>query len=270
MGSLVAALASYLHARQHQGRWLVRIEDLDPPREQPGADRLILEALESLGLHWDGEVQYQSRRQIAYEAALAQLAEQNRLFYCRCSRQELQAHKGRYPGTCRPFTRARSDSAIRCRVDGFQADFEDLVQGQQQTALMPADDFVVRRRDGLIAYQLAVVVDDAWQDISHIIRGTDLLDSTPRQLYLQSLLGLPRPDYGHVPILLNADGQKLSKQHRASPLDIGQPGKTLARGLHYLGLEVPEELQNMPPDILTWATEHWQASGLQGKLNIPA
>ena len=265
MGSLVAALASYLDARAHNGQWLVRIEDLDPPREQAGADQLILSALETLGLHWDGQVLYQSQRHAAYEAAIEQLQQQHMIFYCRCSRRDLQDTDGIYPGTCRSFTRARPDSAIRCRVQPCDTGFEDCIQGPQQMSAHEAGDFIIRRRDGLFAYQLAVVVDDAWQGITHIIRGIDLLDSTPRQLYLQHLQGLPRPCYGHIPVLINDQGQKLSKQHHAPALDLSSPAKTLVEALNYLCQKPEQDLDTGSVDqILGWATRHWQRQALSG------
>lgn len=265
MGSLLAALASYLEARARQGRWLVRIEDLDPPREQAGADRLILATLESLGLHWDGPVVYQSRRHAAYDAALQQLHERGLLFYCRCSRRQLREWGGIYPGTCRPFREPRPDSAIRLRTDSLHYEFQDLFQGRQSMNAANDGDFIVHRRDGHYAYQLAVVVDDAWQGITHIVRGIDLIDNTGRQLYLQQQLGLPTPVYGHIPVIVNHDGQKLSKQHGATALKPENAPRDLYSALCYLRQNPPPALADCNvDDMLDWAVQHWKPAAVAG------
>lgn len=270
MGSLLAALASYLDARARQGRWLVRIEDLDPPREQPGADRLILETLETLGLCWDAPIVYQSQRHAAYDAALQQLHEGGRLFYCRCSRRQLRDQGGIYPGTCRSFREPRSDSAIRLRTDSLHCEFRDLFQGQQCVDAANDGDFIVRRRDGLYAYQLAVVVDDAWQGITHIVRGIDLMDNTGRQLYLQQQLELPTPVYGHIPVIVNGEGQKLSKQHGATPLKRENAPRDLFSALCHLRQHPPRTLAECNvEDMLDWAVQHWQPAALAGLQAIP-
>lgn len=198
-GSLVAAVASYLDARAVGGRWLVRMEDLDPPREVPGAQQAILETLERYGFEWDGAVERQSERFPAYAAVVEQLLRSGLAYACTCSRKQLEGFAGIYPGFCRDAGHAREDAAIRLRVPELEYRFVDRVQGEVRQHLgREVGDFVIQRRDGLYAYQLAVVLDDAWQGITDIVRGADLLDSTPRQLYLQELLGLSQPRYLHV------------------------------------------------------------------------
>ena len=242
-GSLVAAAASWLDARAAGGRWLVRIEDLDRPRVQPGAADGILRTLEALGLRWDGEVLYQSRREVLYRDALERLRAHT--YWCGCSRREIAdsslglAVDGAriYPGTCRAgLAPQRSARALRVRVPTEEIRFVDRVQGaQRQVLARDVGDFVLYRADGLFAYQLAVVVDDAAQAVSDVVRGADLLDSTARQIHLQRLLGVPMPRYLHVPIALNGDGEKLSKQTGAQPVDARRPAEALAAALGFLG-----------------------------------
>jgi glutamyl-Q tRNA(Asp) synthetase len=242
-GSLVAALASWLDARAAGGRWLVRIEDLDAPREQPGAAAEILRALERLGLAWDGPVEYQSRRQQRYRTALEKLAPHT--YWCGCSRREIAdsslglASDGAriYPGTCRgglaPGKRPRT---LRVRSREEEICFDDRVQGRQcQRLAREVGDFVLQRADGQFAYQLAVVVDDADQGVTDVVRGADLLDSTARQIHLQRLLDVPTPRYLHVPVVLNAAGEKLSKQTGARALDLSRPQGELRKALAHLG-----------------------------------
>ncbi|MCR3766842.1 tRNA glutamyl-Q(34) synthetase GluQRS, partial [Pseudomonas aeruginosa] len=214
-GSLVAAVASYLDARAVGGRWLVRMEDLDPPREVPGAQRAILETLERYGFEWDGAVERQSERFPAYASVIEQLLRSGLAYACTCSRKQLEDFAGIYPGFCRDAGHTRDDAAIRLRVPELEYRFVDRVQGEVCQHLgREVGDFVIQRRDGLYAYQLAVVLDDAWQGITDIVRGADLLDSTPRQLYLQELLGLSQPRYLHVPLIVQPDGHKLGKSYR--------------------------------------------------------
>lgn len=203
-GSLVAAVASYVDARRNGGKWLVRMEDLDTPRNVPGADADILRTLERFGFEWDGEVLYQSTRIPAYEAALETLRRRGQAFGCSCTRTTV--------GPCQCTT------------------------GPRWRVRYPEDDFTVRRADGIFAYQLAVVVDDAWQGVTDVVRGADLLDSTPRQIHLQKLLGLPTPRYRHVPVVTNAQGEKLSKQTLAPPLDPGRVREQLEEAARFLGL----------------------------------
>lgn len=264
-GSLLAAMASYCEARASGGRWLVRIEDLDPPREMPGASDLILRQLEACGFEWDGDIRYQSRRHEAYEAALQQLHEQGELFWCRCSRADLaRLASPAYPGTCRPFRSPRPEAAIRLVVDADPVQFTDgLFGAQQEDVAATVGDFVLKRRDGLYAYQLAVVVDDADQGITQVVRGADLLDNTARQIVLQQQLGLPTPEYLHLPLLVHPDGSKLSKQTFAPPLPLTETSPLLLRALGQLRQSPPPELvAERPATILDWAVRHWDRQRL--------
>lgn len=248
------------------------MEDLDPPRESKQAAASILRTLEALQLTWDEDVVYQSRRAAAYEAALAQLDSQQLVYACRCSRQKLTAHGPVYPGWCRtlqiPHTNA---TALRCRVPDTHVAFNDRLQGAYtQQIAQDVGDFVIRRRDGLFAYQLAVVVDDAWQGITDIVRGIDLLDSTPRQIYLQQTLDYPVPVYAHVPVVTNAQGQKLGKQQYAEAIDAAQPGPVLFRTLQRLRQYPEPSLATAEPAaILAWAIAHWKPENLSGIKHIP-
>jgi glutamyl-Q tRNA(Asp) synthetase len=266
-GSLVAALGSYLDARAHDGDWLVRMEDLDPPRAAPGAAADILRTLESLGLHWNGAILHQSERRDAYQAALAGLARHGSTYPCACTRREIgdSALAGVdgslvYPGTCRNgLPSGRTARATRLRVDDAAIEFDDAVQGRiRQQLATDVGDFVLRRADGLFAYQLAVVVDDAAQGITDVVRGADLLDSTPRQILLQRLLGAPTPRYLHLPVATNAAGEKLSKQTRAPPIDRARPGAALVAALEFLGQRPESRLVDAPAaEILACATARW-------------
>lgn len=259
-GSLVAALASWLDARRAGGRWLVRMEDLDTPRVIPGAADAILRQLEAFGLHWDGEVAFQSRRAPLYQAALETLSAQT--YPCACSRRELEdsalAIDGArvYPGTCREGLAAsrqgRSAYALRLRTDNTPVQFVDRLQGPQAQQLSrDVGDFVLRRADGLHTYQLAVVVDDADQGVTDVVRGADLLDSTARQVFLQRRLGLPTPRYLHVPVVLDERGEKLSKQTRAPDAAL----EHLRPALAFLGHAPPPGLASA--ELLAWALGAW-------------
>ncbi|ALI02220.1 tRNA glutamyl-Q(34) synthetase GluQRS [Pseudomonas sp. FW306-02-F02-AA] len=270
-GSLVAALASYLDARSVGGRWLLRMEDLDPPREEPGAQAAILKALESYGFEWDGEMVRQSDRHDAYAQVLNQLFNHGLAYACTCSRKKLAPYHGIYPGLCRNAGHASEDAAIRLRVPELEYHFTDRVQGEYRQHLgREVGDFVVRRRDGLYAYQLAVVLDDAWQGITDIVRGADLLDSTPRQLYLQELLGLPQPRYLHLPLITQPDGNKLGKSYRSPPLTEDQATPLLLRALRALGQKPGHELDNASPrEVLNWGIRHWDAALIPRTLTLP-
>ena len=268
IGSLIAAVGSYLEARTHGGLWIVRMEDLDPPREMPGAADLILRTLEAYGFEWDGPVLYQSHRHEAYDATLETLKQHGQLYPCGCTRKEiadsaLTGIEGPvYPGTCRfGLAPEKTARAWRVRVEDRVIAFEDAVQGTiSQNLARDIGDFILKRADGFYAYQLAVVVDDADQGITHVVRGADLLDSTPRQIYLQQLLGLPAPHYMHLPVATNDSGEKLSKQTRATPLNLTDPAPALYQALHFLGQRPPEALSRSDPDTLwAWAKLHWQA-----------
>ncbi|MGC5701989.1 tRNA glutamyl-Q(34) synthetase GluQRS [Pseudomonas sp. NFXW11] len=270
-GSLVAALASYLDARAVGGRWLLRMEDLDPPREEPGAQAAILKALESYGFEWDGEMVRQSDRHDAYAEVLNRLFNQGLAYACTCSRKQLESYHGIYPGLCRNLGHAQTDAAIRLRVPELEYRFNDRVQGEYRQHLgREVGDFVIRRRDGLYAYQLAVVLDDAWQGISDIVRGADLLDSTPRQLYLQELLGLPQPRYLHVPLITQPDGHKLGKSYRSPPLTEDQAPPLLLRALRALGQQPDSALDSASvAEIMNWAIAHWDATLIPRTLSVP-
>lgn len=259
-GSLVAALASYLDARAQGGRWLVRMEDIDPPREVPGAAALILRQLERHGLAWDGEVLYQSSRFGAYQAVVTDLLARGEAYPCSCSRQRLQRLDGVYDGHCRGRTDLDpARCAVRLRVPpGTVVHFDDLFQGDQgQDLNREQGDFIIRRRDGLPAYQLAVTVDDAFQGVSHVIRGGDLLHSTGRQIFLFGRLGRPAPAYGHIPVAVNRGGQKLSKQNLAPSLDGHRPADNLRRALVWLGIDTPPS-DTDPTALLAWAAGQWR------------
>lgn len=253
-GSLVAALGSWLDARARDGVWLVRIEDIDPPREQPGAADDILRTLEAFGLHWDETVVWQSQRTEAYEAALAQL--RPHLFWCTCTRAMLRAHEGVYPGTCHHRRTPPAElAAIRCRAAEPPA-FVDRLQGEIRLDVTVAGrDPVLRRKDGFWAYQLAVVVDDGAQGITDVVRGRDLLTTTPIQVALQRHLGLPTPNYLHLPLVTDDSGRKLSKQNHAPAIEVSQRRALLRQGLQVLGLQPPVGLS--AAELLRWGIAHW-------------
>ena len=271
-GSLVAALASWLDARAAGGRWLLRMEDLDRARARTGAAREILRQLESLGLDWDGPVSYQSARTTLYQRALEQLQRAGVVYACGCTRHEIAdsalAIDGSriYPGICRngvaPGKRART---LRLRTAEEAIRFHDRLQGEvTQSVAREVGDFVLRRADGAPAYQLAVVVDDAGQGVTDVVRGADLLDSTPRQILMQQLLGLPTPRYLHVPVALDAAGEKLSKQSGAVSAGVSD----LERALAFLGHAPPAP---MPAhQLLDWARKHWDPARIPRQRAIRA
>jgi glutamyl-Q tRNA(Asp) synthetase len=278
-GSLVAAVGSYLDARHQHGEWRLRIEDIDPPREVPGAADGILKTLEAFGLEWDGPVSYQSRHGDRFEAALEQLERLGFIFGCACTRKELPdsglpgADIAVYPGTCRGgLPPGRTARSLRVRVDDSTIGVQDRLQGYTcQSLPREVGDFVVRRADGFIAYQLAVVVDDGAQQISHIVRGADLLDSTPRQIYLQRLLGLPSPDYLHLPVAVNGAGKKLAKQTRAREVNPEHTGRILRDVLCFLHQELPESSDDATPEeLLQWAIAHWDVRSLPDGRTSPS
>jgi glutamyl-Q tRNA(Asp) synthetase len=288
-GSLIAAVGSYLDAKHHHGTWLVRMEDLDTPRCVPGAAEDILRTLEAYGLYWDEKIIYQSQRTAAYEAALQQLKGIGAAYPCGCTRKEiadsaLHGIEGYvYPGTCRnglaherasPAWRVRTDRLSIChsRTSGNDSlpdteariEFDDALQGHiSQHLETEIGDFVVKRADGLFAYQLAVVADDAFQGITHVVRGADLLASTPRQIHLQHLLGLPTPHYLHFPVAVNEAGEKLSKQTLAPAINARNVLPTLIEVLEFLQQQPPNELSyGSIEKVLGWAISHWQPQRL--------
>ena len=276
-GSVLAAVASFLHARQASGEWLVRIEDIDPPREVPGAADEILRTLESFDLYWDRSVLRQSQRYGTYADACRRLTELGLAYRCRCSRSELREFAARhggsagYPGTCRSLGLAGDDLAVRMRVEGHWPPFEDGLQGR---VVPPAGfgyrDYVIWRRDRLPAYHLAVVVDDAEQGVTTIVRGSDLLECVPAQRHLQQALGLSAPRYFHIPVLTAPTGQKLSKQTGARPVDWRAPETAALQTLRRLGAEPPRELHGArPAELWTWAISHWRIDALRGIAALP-
>lgn len=257
-GSLVAAMASYLDALAHRGRWLLRIEDIDTPRVVAGADHYIMQQLQALGMHWHEEPVWQSQRLALYEAAFSKLRQNGLVYGCACTRRELPAD-GRYPGTCRHgLPPGRPARAWRFRVPEGIEHFTDRWHGpQEQNVPSYAGDFIIRRADGLWAYQLVVVVDDADQGITDIVRGSDLLDSTARQRVLARSLGYPCPSVLHVPLLLDDHGRKLSKQNHAAPMDLSDPLKTLNLAWQALGFDALQT--GSVPAFWQHATERWAA-----------
>jgi len=254
LGSLVAAAASYLDARAHDGQWLLRMEDVDEPRCSPAHAATILRQLEAYGFAWHGEVVYQSQRKAAYAEALGQLQRTGLAFGCSCTRKQLGKTEF-YPGTCRHVS-AGAPRAWRLRVNAEPLHFTDRWFGPQREVLTKSiGDFVLLRADGFFAYQLAVVVDDAWQGITDVVRGADLLSSTARQMALQRALALPEPRYLHVPVVTNAAGEKLSKQTRAPAIPLTDPAPTLAGALALLGLTPPPGATL--EELWRWATTSW-------------
>jgi len=265
-GSLIAAVASYLEAKAQQGKWLLRMEDVDKPREMPSAADAIINGLEAFGFEWDGSIVYQSQRLEVYAEALIKLQNKGLVYPCACSRKEIadSALLGIdgliYPGTCRNGLAAgKTARAWRIKVEDHTLTFNDAIQGVvSQNLSKDIGDFVLKRADGFYAYQLAVVVDDAEQGITHVLRGADLLDSTPRQIYLQQTLDYPQPNYAHVPVAANSLGEKLSKQTLAQALDTEKPGVALWDALDFLGQAPPAALQQANLQTLwDWAKTHW-------------
>ncbi len=264
-GSLIAAVASYLDARRHGGEWLVRIEDIDTPRVVAGAADEILRTLGAFGMVWDGPLLWQSGRNPAYEAALRHLSAIGVVYPCGCSRREvadsaLYGIEGPvYPGTCRNgLAPGKPPRAVRIDTRNEHIEFADAVQGVvAQDLARDVGDFVLYRADHVFAYQLAVVVDDADQEITHIVRGADLLHSTPRQIYLQRLFGYAVPCYAHVPVAINRAGEKLSKQTRADPVSAADPLPALMAALRFLGHEPPHHASSTLPGLWRWAIANW-------------
>lgn len=277
-GSLVAAVGSFLDARAHHGQWLLRIEDVDTPRTVPGAGQDIVATLERFGFEWDAEPVWQSARLDAYRNAFERLKAAGQVFPCACTRREIAdsalARDGSrlYPGTCRNGLRpGRSAHAWRVRAQG-RIVFADRIQGGQQEDLATeVGDFVVLRGDGQFAYQLAVVVDDAAAGVTDVVRGADLLGSTGRQIHLQQLLGYPTPTYAHLPVVVNAAGEKLSKQTLAAPVAALPPARALLAALAFLGQNPPPALARASlRDIWKWAVAHWSIADVPQQLQAEA
>lgn len=270
-GSLVCALASYLDAKQHNGEWLVRMEDIDPPREEPEAQTKILCSLQAHGLFWDGDVLFQSQRSHAYQSTLKTLKNKNLTYSCTCTRKKLASLKGIYDRHCLEHpTNTQQHAAIRLKTiqsltnvsDLIQ--FNDLIKGLQSENIQKVcGDFSIHRKDGLFAYQLAVVIDDIEQGITHIVRGDDLLSSTSRQIYLTKTLGGSPPSYAHIPVILGHDGCKLSKQTHAPAINNDDAISNVIRALHALKVTIPSTLRHKPlNDILKFGCEHYQLTKL--------
>jgi glutamyl-Q tRNA(Asp) synthetase len=271
-GSLIAALASYCDAKHHQGLWLLRIEDLDKPRVIQGAAKNIINTLAMFGFQWDGEIVYQSQRKPAYEEALNALKKQNLIYPCTCSRKEIADSSSTrgiegviYPKTClhQPLKK-NVTPAYRIKTLTETTSFIDQIQGQiQQNIALGIGDFVLKRADGFFTYQLAVVVDDAAQGITNVVRGADLLQSTPRQIFLQQKLSFPQPHYTHFPVASNANGEKLSKQTLAKEIHTENASNQLYEALKFLGQNPPEILlKAKPSEVLAWAVAHWQINNI--------
>ncbi len=275
LGSLVTAVGSFLHARSAGARWLLRMEDLDRDREVPGAAERIISTLDALGFEWDGSILQQSCRTEAYEEARRRLVRDGWAYPCSCTRADLgSAPRGPggepiYPGTCRSGPRSSAlDPSFRFRTDRGEPEVivADLLQGEfRQRVSTEVGDFVIRRRDGFHAYQLAVVVDDAAQDVTQVVRGCDLLDNTPRQILLQRALGVPTPAYAHLPLIVEPDGTKLAKRRRAVPVDPAHAARELVLALDLLRQAPPAALARATPrDVWAWALAHWRPAALTG------
>jgi glutamyl-Q tRNA(Asp) synthetase len=271
LGSATTALASWLDARQQGGHWLVRMDDLDPPREVAGAADTILRQLDALGLYWDEPVVYQSTRQQAYQQAVDQLLGSGDAFYCRLSRRQLADYNHHHPGKSVAVP-AGPDRVIRLAVPTEQLCFRDRLQGRQCASLQAEGGaFVVRRRDGLFAYQLACALDESDMEITHVVRGADLMASTLRQRLVLDKLGRTGPDYAHLPVLIDASGDKLSKSAGSAMVDSSQPGPVLIRALSLLRQDPPPELERATgPEILDWAVHHWRPEALRATLTLRA
>ncbi|EIC28897.1 MULTISPECIES: tRNA glutamyl-Q(34) synthetase GluQRS [Methylomicrobium] len=269
LGSLYTALASYLDARAHRGRWLLRIDDIDTPRNVPGSVDSILTTLEAYGLYWDGPVYYESEHPADYEQALSELQRPGLLYPCTCSRKTLAERPGRhdiYPGICRNRTVFPTDRpyALRVKSDGRDIGFDDRLQGSiRQNLAEEHGDFILKRKEGIMSYQFACVIDDHLQGVTHVVRGFDLVDSTPKQIYLQQLLGLPRPSYLHVPIIIDSHGCKLSKQTLAEAVTMRNTSAVMFRLLELLKQEPPVGLRDAScSEMLEWAVRNWNPEPL--------
>jgi glutamyl-Q tRNA(Asp) synthetase len=269
LGSLYTAVASYLDARAHRGRWILRIEDLDKPREVAGSAAGILRTLELFGFEWDSEIVRQSARGEAYHAALRSLESRNLTFACSCSRVQLELD-ARYPGTCRDRQADGTQTATRLRIDSGHVMFKDRIQGTyRQDVAAAVGDIILKRRDQIFAYVLAVVVDDGAQGVTHIVRGADLLDNTPRQIYLQRLLGLAQPSYAHVPVLTESDNSKLAKSRRSVIAGANPPLPQLWSVFSLLGLTPPVSLLSAAlDDAWRWAITQWDVNKIPKRLNL--
>ena len=272
-GTLVAAVGSYLQAKKNNGEWIIRMEDVDTTRRVKGSDVNILKTLEAFGFQWQGEIVYQSQRTDHYLYALEQLVEQSLIFPCLCSRKQLtKIDTSIYPGTCRSRLLPETEQhALRIKADEINITFNDCVMGKQiQNIKYECGDFIIKRRDRLFAYQLAVVVDDALQGITEVVRGADLLSSTNRQIYLQQQLHYATPLYCHLPLAVDKNGNKISKSVGAASVDIRHKEKQLISVLNFLGQPTPNDLEKSAlDDIWKWAIRHWDIRFIPQKNTLP-
>lgn len=268
LGSVYTALASFLDAKANHGLWQLRFDDLDTPRNMAGATTSILKTLETLGLHWDGVVDYQSQHLDEYQTVLNDLLNAKQIYRCECSRKDVSSI---YSQRCRNKTiSADIPHSLRIKTYEKQISFHDGLQGRiSNNLVLQHGDFILKRRDNIIAYQFAVVLDDLRQNINHVVRGIDLLNETPKQIFLQQVLNLSTPTYSHIPILVNQQGQKLSKQTIAAAVDLTAPNLLLFELLQLLNQNPPFELHAANvEEVLHWAISNWQISALQGKIQI--
>ncbi len=270
-GSLVAALGSYFQAKSQQGLWLIRIEDLDPPREVEGASELILKALNVYGLHSDRPVVYQSERHELYQAQIDQWLNENQAYYCQCTRKQIKAMGGFYTGVCRDKNLTSEDQcAVRLKVDYPITTFHDQKHGELSIPEdLAKEDFIIKRRDGLFAYNLAVVLDDIEQGITEVVRGADLIEPTGRQISLYKQLQKEPVRYLHLPLALDDNGNKLSKQNHATAIDLNNPKPTLLMAMTFLGFTIPSEIKERNIDaIVQWGVENWSLEQLPAETEI--
>ncbi|MGV3001799.1 tRNA glutamyl-Q(34) synthetase GluQRS [Vibrio sp.] len=270
-GSLVAALGSYFQAKSQNGQWLVRIEDLDPPREMPGAASLILSTLESYGLHWDQSVVYQSQRHQRYQEQIETWLQSGHAYYCQCTRKQIKQSGGFYLGNCRDQAiQSQENCSIRLKVDEAIQQFYDDKHGTIQIPKQLAqEDFIIKRRDGLFAYNLAVVLDDIDQGVTQVVRGADLIEPTGRQINLYRTLQQTEVSYIHLPLAVDAQGNKLSKQNHAPAVDIKSPKHTLIKVMHFLGFSIPSDFESASIEkILQWGCQNWTLAQLPNSLKV--
>lgn len=267
-GSLIAALGSYFQAKANHGQWQVRIEDIDPPREMPGASQAILQALECYGLEWDGDVIYQSQRHQYYQAQIDQWLNSNQAYYCQCSRKAIQHNGGIYSGTCRD--QRKTTGAVRIKMAYPTLNFHDRRHGEIAIPTTLAnEDFIIKRRDGLFAYNLAVVLDDIAQGVTEVVRGADLIEPTGRQMSLYKMLGVPPVQYLHLPLAMEQEGRKLSKQNHAAAIDISNPRPTLIQAMIFLGFQLPQAIRaESIATIIDWGCKNWRISQLPDRTEI--
>ena len=269
-GSLIAAVGSYLQAKSQHGQWLVRMEDIDTPRMVAGSDSDILRTLEQFGLQWDGAVLYQSQRLERYQQIIEHLKQQQLVYGCQCSRKQISDDGGIYNGRCAPLNLSSGPLAWRLKSHTVECQFTDLIFGQQHIpSELAQEDYIIKRRDGLFAYQLVVVVDDIDQGITEVIRGADLLSMTPRQQALCNLLGATPPRYGHLPLAVLEPGFKLSKQNHAAAISQWPQAQVMSKVLCFLGHPPPSDINQAPvSEQLTWAIKHWQLGKVPRQMEI--